>query len=77
MRKLATQHLSDVVDPSGASSPARGTDSRRALAFPRRGTGDAFEWREGHRVPPAPRYDSHRVDDDGGRRFGLQGSALR
>jgi hypothetical protein len=44
---------------------------------PPRGRGDAFEWREGEKTPPPPRYDSHRLDDDGGRRFGFHLGAPR
>jgi hypothetical protein len=77
MRTSATPPTHDTPSPRPPLQPGRGGEAPRTIGHPPRGSGDAFEWHERERVPPLPNYDSHRLDDDGGRRFGLSSSTLR
>lgn len=76
MRNPTLPRPNDHADATGpVSHGQRGGPS--ALRRPSNGRGDAFEWLDGEKGPPPPKYDSHRLDDDGHSRFGFQASAPR
>jgi hypothetical protein len=76
MRNPSIPRLPDAADATAPDAHGRrGVPS--TLGRRSRGRGDAFEWHEGEKGPPPPKYDSHRLDDDGRFRFGFQGSAPR
>jgi len=71
-------HLAHLTPgPREPQRPGRGSGAPRTIGYAPPSYGDAFEWREGARMPPPPSYDSHRLDDDGSSRFALLGNALR